>query len=82
MMRTLSGICPARCKAFIADGTVLTLREWDYIWVNEEGQVTRWDWFVDPDKWEQLLGLIGLEAKGLTSQEYTVNFLREGAVAA
>ena len=38
------------------------------------------DWFVDADKWEQLLGLIGLDPKGLTSQQYTVNFLREGGV--
>jgi len=64
----------------LADGSVLQLREWDYIWVNEDGKVTRWDWFVDPDKWEQLLGLVGLEPKGLTSQQYTVNFLREGGV--
>lgn len=64
----------------LPDGTVLKLREWDYIWVNEKGEVTRWDWFVDPDKWEQLLGLIGLDPKGLTSQQYTVHFLREGAV--
>jgi hypothetical protein len=41
---------------------------------------TRWDWFVDHDKWEQLLALIGLDPRGLTSQEYTINFLREGAV--
>jgi len=61
----------------LPDGTVLKLREWDYIWVNEDGKVTRWDWFVDPDKWEQLLGLVGLEPKGLTSQQYTVNFLRD-----
>lgn len=64
----------------LADGTVLELREWDYIWVNEDGQVTRWDWFVDSDKWEQLLALIGLDPRGLTSQEYTINFLREGAL--
>ncbi|WP_253879459.1 hypothetical protein [Mycobacterium colombiense] len=64
----------------LADGTVLELREWDYIWTNEDGHITRWDWFVDPDKWEQLLSLIGLEPKGLTSQQYTVNFLREGGV--
>ena len=64
----------------LADGTVLELREWDYIWTNKDGHVTRWDWFVDPDKWEQLLSLVGLEAKGLTSQQYTVNFLREGGV--
>lgn len=72
VLRTYAGTLP--------DGTVLKLREWDYIWVNEKGEVTRWDWFVDPDNWEQLLGLIGLDPKGLTSQQYTVHFLREGAV--
>ena len=43
---------------------------------------SRWDWFVDPDKWEKLLSLVGLEAKGLMSQQYTVNFLREGGMGA
>ena len=62
----------------LADGSVLELREWDYIWINEDGHVTRWDWFVESDKWDRLMGLIGLDPKGLTSQEYTTNFLREG----
>ena len=64
----------------LADGTVLELRERDYIWTNEDGHITRWDWFVDPDKWTRLLALIDLDPNGLTSQEYTVNFLREGGV--
>ncbi|BBY90648.1 hypothetical protein MGALJ_03170 [Mycobacterium gallinarum] len=64
----------------LADGTVLQLREWDYIWTNEDGHVTRWDWFVDPEPWDRMIGLIGLDPSGLTSQEYTVNFLREGGV--
>ena len=45
----------------LADGTVLELREWDYIWTNEDGHITRWDWFVDPDKWDQLMSLVGLD---------------------
>lgn len=41
---------------------------------------TRWDWFVDSDKWDRLMSIVGLDPTGLTSQEYTVNFLREDAV--
>jgi hypothetical protein len=47
---------------------------------NEEGHITRWDWFIDPEKWNQLLGVIGLDPEGFTSREYTVNVLREGRV--
>jgi hypothetical protein len=64
----------------LADGTVVQLREWDYIWTDDDGRITRWDWFVDPEPWELMLGLVGLEPKGLTSQDYTVTFLREGAL--
>lgn len=64
----------------LADGTVIRLREWDYIWTDEDGRITRWDWFVDPEPWELMMGLIGLEPKGLRGQDYTVNFLREGAL--
>jgi len=62
----------------LPDGSVLELREWDYLWTNEDGHVSRWDWFVDASGWRQLLSLVGLEPEGLTSQVYTVNFLREG----
>jgi hypothetical protein len=27
-----------------ADGKVLQLHEWDYIWTDQEGRITRWDW--------------------------------------
>ena len=52
------------------------------IWTDEKGHITRWDWFVDSAEWKSLLALIGLEPDGLTSQEYTINFLREGGVGA
>jgi len=64
----------------LADGTVLKLREWDYVWTNERGQITRWDWFVDSREFYPLLELIGLDPENLTLQEYTVNFLRQGGI--
>ena len=45
----------------LPDGTVLKLQEWDYIWTNGEGHVTRWDWFVDSGEWNPFLALIGLD---------------------
>lgn len=65
----------------LADGTVLRLHEWDYVWTNEEGHITRWDWFVDSREWYPFLDLIGLDPHGLTYEDYTVNFLREGSIA-
>ncbi|OBK71260.1 hypothetical protein A5651_19215 [Mycobacterium sp. 1274761.0] len=62
----------------LRDGTVLGLHEWDYVWTNEDGHIARWDWFVDSREWDPFLALIGLEPKGLTFQDYTVNFLRRG----
>jgi hypothetical protein len=57
-------VTPFECDAFdwgfvardtdagtLADGTVLELREWDYIWTNEDGHIVRWDWFVDSSQW-------------------------------
>ena len=64
----------------LADGTVLKLREWDYVWTHERGQITRWDWFVDSREFYPLLELIGLDPENLTLQEYTVNFLRQGGI--
>ncbi|MGX9792766.1 hypothetical protein [Mycobacterium sp. MMS18-G62] len=64
----------------LADGTVLELREWDYIWTNADGHITRWDWFVDSREWYPFLALIGLDPDVLTYQGYTVNFLRQGGV--
>ncbi|BBZ70942.1 hypothetical protein [Mycobacterium paraseoulense] len=64
----------------LADGTVLELHEWDYVWTNDEGQITRWDWFVDSREWHPCLDLIGLDRDSLTYQAYTVNFLREGSI--
>lgn len=64
----------------LADGTVLELHEWDYVWTNKEGHIKRWDWFVDSREWYPFLALIGLDPKELTYQGYTVNFLREGGV--
>lgn len=64
----------------LADGTVLELQEWDYVWTNEDGHVTRWDWFVDSGEWNPFLALIGLAPNGVTYQDYTVNYLREGGV--
>ena len=55
----------------------MELREWDYLWINEDGQITRWDWFVDSAVWAKLLSLVDLDPVGLTAQAYTVNFLRE-----
>ncbi|WP_231986369.1 hypothetical protein [Mycobacterium sp. E2479] len=65
----------------LADGTVLELHEWDYAWTNEEGHITRWDWFVDSPEWYPFVELIGLDPNGLTYQAYTVNFLREGSIS-
>jgi hypothetical protein len=62
----------------LADGTVMKLHEWDYIWTNADGQITRWDWFVDSREWYPFLALIGLSPDTLTYQSYTVNFLRRG----
>jgi hypothetical protein len=62
----------------LPDGTVLELHEWDYVWTNEDGHITRWDWFVDSSEWYPLLAIIGVDPKDLTFQGYTVNFLREG----
>ena len=66
----------------LPDGTRLELREWDYIWTDEKGRISRWDWFVDSTEWKSLLALIGLDPDGLTSQAYTINFLKEGGVGA
>lgn len=63
-----------------SDGRVLSLREWDYIWTNQEGHITRWDWFVDSREWNPYLELIGLDPNTLTYQGYTLNFLRQGRV--
>lgn len=63
----------------LADGTVLRLHEWDYVWTNEEGLIRRWHWFVDSREWFPFLDLIGLDPDGLTYQDYTANFLREGS---
>lgn len=65
----------------LPDGTVLALHEWDYLWTNEEGHITRWEWFVDSREWNPFLDLIGLNPDGLTCQAYTLNFLREGSIA-
>jgi hypothetical protein len=62
------------------DGTVLELHEWDYVWTNDDGHITRWDWFVDSREWYPLLDSIGLDPNQLTYQAYTVNFLRQGAL--
>lgn len=56
----------------VCDGPV----EWDYIWTNEEGQITRWDWFVDSSQWNPYLELIGLDPNMLTYQGYVANYLR------
>ncbi len=64
----------------LPDGTVLKLQEWDYIWTNGEGHVTRWDWFVDSGEWNPFLALIGLDPSGVTYQDYTINYLHEGGV--
>lgn len=63
----------------LADGRLLELHEWDYVWIDEQGQITRWDWFVDSREWNPFLELIGLDPDGLTYQNYTLNFLREGS---
>ena len=59
------------------DGTRFELREYDYLWINEDGHITRWDWFVDSAEWARLLSLVGLDPNGLTCQAYTLNYLRE-----
>ena len=59
---------------------MLRLHEWDYVWTNAEGHITRWDWFVDSREWYPFLALIGLDPDKLTYQGYTVNFLRQGGV--
>jgi hypothetical protein len=64
----------------LRDGTVLELHEWDYVWTDEDGRIARWDWFVDSREWDPFLAVIGLEPEGLTFQDYTVNFLRQGAI--
>lgn len=64
----------------LPDGTVLKLHEWDYVWTDDEGHITRWDWFVDSREWYPCLDVIGLDPDGLTYQTYTVNFLRQGGV--
>jgi|KBSSwiStaDraftv2_1062776.scaffolds.fasta_scaffold20249_6 hypothetical protein len=61
-----------------ADGRVLSLREWDYIWTDEDGHITRWDWFVDSSEWNPYLELIGLDPQALTYQAYIANYLRVG----
>jgi hypothetical protein len=63
----------------LPDGTVLKLHEWDYVWTDERGHITRWDWFVDSCEWYPFLELIGLDPDELTYQRYTLNFLRQGA---
>lgn len=62
-----------------SDGRVLSLHEWDYIWTNEEGQITRWDWFVDSSEWNPYLELIGLDPHTLTYHGYVANYLRVDA---
>jgi hypothetical protein len=62
-----------------ADGQVVTIHEWDYIWTNDEGRIKRWDWFVDSGEWDPFVKLVGLEPKGLTFQAYIANYLRKGA---
>lgn len=64
----------------LANGTVLQLHEWDYVWTDENGHITRWDWFVDSHEWYPFLATIGLDPDGLTYQRYTVSFLREGGM--
>jgi hypothetical protein len=64
-----------------ADGNVLQLHEWDYIWTDQNGHICRWDWFVDSSEWNPYLELIGLEPEGLTYQSYLVNFLTVGGKA-
>ena len=59
------------------DGSRFELREYDYLWINEDGHITRWDWFVDSDEWKRLLSLVDLDPDGLTCQAYTLNYLRE-----
>jgi len=66
----------------LADGTVVELHEWDYVWTNEQGHITRWDWFVDSREFDPLIEMIGLDPKTLTYQDYTVNFLRQGGIGA
>ena len=61
----------------LPDGTTFELREWDYLWINEDGHITRWDWFVDSAAWAKLLSLVGLDPDGLTCQAYTINYLQE-----
>lgn len=63
-----------------ANGTVLSLHEWDYIWTNEDGHITRWDWFVDSSEWNPYLDLIGLDPDELTYEGYVANYLRVGGV--
>jgi hypothetical protein len=58
------------------DGRFLALDEWDYIWTNDDGQITRWDWFVDSRQWNPYLELIGLDPDTLTYPGYVANYLR------
>lgn len=64
-----------------ADGRVLQLHEWDYVWTDDNGHITRWDWFVDSAEWAPYLDLIGLDPRGLTYAAYVANYLREGGAA-
>lgn len=64
----------------LGDGTLLELHEWDYVWINRDGQITRWEWFVDSAEWFPFLDLIGLPRNGVTYQDYTINFLRQGSL--
>ena len=64
----------------LPDGTTLELREWDYLWINEDGHITRWDWFVDSAVWAKLLSLVDLDPVGLTGQAYTVHFLEQNVI--
>jgi len=63
-----------------SDGRVFSLHEWDYIWTDENGHITRWDWFVDSSEWNPCLELTGLKPDGLTYQAYVANYLRVGGV--
>jgi hypothetical protein len=60
------------------DGRVVTVHEWDYIWTNDDGHITRWEWFQDSADWRPLLAEAGLELEGLTYQAYILNYLQKG----
>jgi hypothetical protein len=65
----------------LTDGTVLELHEWDYVWTNDDGQIVRWDWFVDSGEWYPFADLIGLDGNRLNYEAYTSNFLGQGSIA-